>query len=672
MFRQNTLPVVLSLTVLLSIATGFAAQRTLPGAIQTAEQLLAEAKTDTAACRTAAADLYRLCGEFPASALTPQGLFLAADLDQRLGRFDEALAARKRILENYAATETAPQAFESVFNGLTGSPAAAEEAAELAKRFAESRTAGASHYWLLALRQYTRAGNWTEAAAAGAIAQETAGRSGLPATDLLSWADAALLAGETAPAARALETYVANYRELPQIISVRQRLGGIYSAQANPAAAQEQFARAWSEFQKNRKKPEYNQPQIAAAASAALLAMQTAPRREFELMTMPERAVDKRVAARKAAELVDAYTLAMAADPAQAPTAFNAVGDVHARLGDALLKNGFRAAMAGGLPAGQTPYADALPEYTKAFAAYSLSCERSLTTETGGNLLAAGPQTDPAARYAAQRAFEVASGQADAVFAWALAVNARAPQTGLGPDSPDIRFKYFAETAAPLFIYGLELEAAALAFADKQALAKPAAEARQNLDLPLRPLATSLLELTTGQNRRALTASNQLAATFARGFQNSATADFTDAAEREFGRATAFASQTQDLLNSLLSGLDRCNPPPAAFAYWNDRLVAGFHDYATLCRAMQNDLAVCAANLKLRNDDSALMLRKRLAKLEARGSAEEHAGLLRWYKFTADREWDHPLNAALQTRLSEIDPETFGGRDDWPSANRKP
>lgn len=674
MYRSSFTSLARFLPVLLLFAAASARQTTLPGAIQTAERLLANTDFDSAAGSTVSEDLYRLCAEFPVSALAPQGLLLAAEIDQRLGRMDDALHTRKRILENYTASEAAPRAFEAVFNDLTGSADGAEEAAELARRLADVQPSKAGHYWNLAFRQYSVAGNWIAAADAGSRALEASGRAGLSAQDLHKLTDAALLAGETSIAVRACESFIDNYGDLPQVISVRRQLGGIYSAQGNPAAAHEQFVRAWSTYQKLRKKPEYDQSAIASAAAASLMALQTEPRRRFDEMTAPELPLEKRVAQRVAAELADAYAQAMTTDPALAPAAFNASGDVYSRMGDALLKNGFRLAMTGTLPTGQMPFTDALPEYTKAVAAFSLAFERSLLQagEHDAPLASREAETDPAARYAAQRAFEVASGQADAVFAWAIDVNARAPQPELGPNGSDKRFDYLVNTAAPLFARGLELEAAALSLADRMQLPAQAADARLNLDLPLRPFAASLTDLSAEQNRQATVASNQLAATFARGFQNSATSDFADRAEREFHRAASHAAATNDLLGSLLAGLDRCNSPTATYAYWNDRIVAGFHDYATLCRTLQNDLSVCTANLKLRKDDEAAALRKRFAKLESFGSSEEYAGLLRWHQFTVDRQWDHPLNAELQARLNEIDPDTYGRRDDWPAANRKP
>jgi TolA-binding protein len=644
---------------LLSATAIAAGWETLPLSLESAKAQV-QSPPDKAADLQAAGELLRLTRLFPTSSIVPDALWIAAQLEQRSGLTHEATDLATQVVQTYPTTEAAQPAFEFVVTQLEGDGQLGT-AALLARTTAVGLGAQpqAGRYYLLAFHAYRRANMWREGTDVALLRLNNVSALPEPKT-LLDMADVALLAGNTAAAQQFLQDVIEHSPSSPEIVSAYCRLGGISSSQGNDAQATDHYARAWATFQKCRKNASTLEESVTHDAAQALWELQTPTRLELDNLTALDRPLQLKNMRRTLEALEEAYTQIRDTDPQSVPRALYALGEIHTQVADALLKDGFvRATNSGDV---ETPaYAAALPEYDRAAAFFADAYHKS---PSGVN--------ENFCRKAAEHAFETTMGKGDAVFAWSLELLRRTPLTATGELSDQSRFAYLSTRVAPVAQEALTHRLQALNLAADLHVASEAGDLQQTLDLPLRPLTKELAALCEKQNQRATDASAQLAKSFAFGLGLTSITPLAATMETQFAQVTEFQTRYHDLLGTVYVRLQAGKAETHTLAVWDSMLASAYFDYSNLCRRVEDDMAVCAANLAPQQDETAQSLRKRVTKVLNQSSQDERTALADWHDLAARYGIHQPLGKNLEARLAELDPARYPRTDDTPSADRKP
>ncbi|MBU0508602.1 tetratricopeptide repeat protein [bacterium] len=635
----------------------------LDEALQLSKALLAT-KADSAVCHRVALSIQHLCDTTPSAPQVPEALLLAAKLESKCRRTSDAVSLTQRIITQYTASTSAQEAFDFAWNILTDYGKTPLAGAKLATTMATAlRPAAASRpYYRRAFDAYQQNDWWRSAADVGEEYLTYGFRTAPDAEFALLLSEAALKAGDTKLAERALNEFIAVFPDLPQVVLARARLGQAAEAAGRQDQAVENYSRAWSLYQKHRKKGEYNQPLIAHAAAQSLWTLQSAEKRSFESQTAPDLPVTK-TALRQADQLDQAYLDVAITDPGMADQAFVAIGDLRVRLGDALLAEGFRSALASSELARTTPYDKAVPEYIRAVAAYTQAWERA-------SLEPDDPQSEQIVRHASQSAFETAVGQGDALIAWSLELLKRAPQRRPGNDGVEPRFHLVVNNVAPLVIRGSEVKIRAFGMTDRMPVMAFAERTRPSLDTPLRAVVGELATLCTEETRSVASQSAQIARSHAMGYEGVSRTSILQSLETDFASLTRLTTEAVPAFGNLYAAATNPVVPEETRPYWDSVLVVFHSQYASLCRTMSSDLATALTKLK-GSDETAAQFRNRLARLQAKATSEEFAGLVRWYDWVHDNDVEHPLNQTMAGRLAELDPLNYGSPYELPAASRK-
>jgi tetratricopeptide (TPR) repeat protein len=644
----------------LLFASVFAATfESLPLALQAGRAALDSSTVDSASSYQIATELTRLCDKYPSSSLIPEALLVASRLDQATRHSSEAVAIAQRVVKNYPTSEPAAEAFDLLWSQGSLTNKDITPAREMAAALGNS--AAAARYYKLAFEACRSAHRWKEALVVGDQYLKNCPACPPDPAFLLAMSDMALASGDLTQSKTILDGCVSRFADTPLIVSARSRLGHVLAAQGDESGSRENLSLAWSIFQKNHKKVEFHQADVEHSAADALWTLQTDARREFESATAVNVRLDESRARKMADKLIAAYQLIMETDAEMAPQALNAIGDVHASMADALLKEGFLAAKA--TPdKDQSPYGGAIPEYGKAVASYSQAFERCKFAEDSNAVASFSNR-------AASRAFELTSDQGDAVFAWAVEVDKRAPQAGVGMKSDRSRFEYLTGKVAPLLAEGVAYKTRAITLSATMPVVREATAVRQSLDLPLRAPLAEIARTCQEQNQLVAANSAQLASSLSMGIQNVATTSLADSVADSFARAAQQAQKAQKLFDDFYQSLRQCSIPQASLAYWDSTVVTQYSNYAALCRSVQNDLNLCMGKLAVQKTDASGQLKTKLGKIQAQGGEEEFAGLVRWHNFADRFNVSNSLNDRMATRLGELDPGHYG--TDLPSANRR-
>lgn len=659
MFRRILLVLIL-LTLCASV--GFSVTfEGLPFALQAAKGSLATQPPDPAYRHEVALELERLCQVFPGSTLIPEALLLASQLEKSAGNSERALALARNVAVDFGTSESAPAAFEIAWQDFSASKvpfAAAEFTRSCAALIGTSR----SSYLKSAYESFRAAGRWKEALEVGAHFVRVAAVADLDMVFAVTLADVALRSGNTGLAQQTLAQTLANHGSESAAVAARVTLAAIYQSAGNPDAARQAYAESWSQYQKNRRTPAYSQNEVKQAAAEALWALQSEPRREFESFTVVNGSLDRNRAREKAEQLLRAYDEVSKTDPdAFSARCLNAQADIHARLADAMLKDGFKSVT--NPSPDRAPYRDALPEYAQAARLYEQAYDQAEQAVQSA-------ESRQASRYAATRAFEVVYDQGDVLFAWALELQRRAPQGDPGLHSENDRVAYIADKVVPLVHEGLAYKHQALDLATIMPLKSEAANARLSLDLAAQPVARELLASNHEQLAALKSQSTELASTFSMGFQVATAAPLARAVDEKFEVAMKRSAEVQSTLNALYASLEKCEPAPRTGAVWDSLLAASYFEYSVACRTVQDNLNTCVASLSLQSGESAQVLQKKLGKLQEASATYEMTNLLAWHEFASRNNVDSPLSDRMEARLAELDPAHFGILGD-PSANRR-
>jgi hypothetical protein len=633
----------------------------LPFAVQAAREALAAPALDSAKCKDVAVEAVRLTTVFPNSSLVPEVLMLAASLQKAVGNYPEALALSRKVVETWPKAESAPEAFDIAWSLLTNDGKIPLKGADLAKNFAAALgNSSAGRYCLLAFNAYKTANRWQDALDAGALYLKSGSKSNDDAAFLLSYADVALLSGNSPHAQKSLEEFISRFADQPQIVPARTKLASIYKSAGNDAGANENHSQAWSAYQKNSKLPAWRETEVAHAAAQSLWELQVVARRKLDELTALSGSLNKGKTKSAVEAILSAYSQIMEVDPDLTPKALNAQGDVHARYADALLKEGFRTVTKPSKT--ESPYDAAMPEYNLAIALYNQAYDKAQQAEQSG-------EAQQAARYAASRAFEVTSDQGDVLYAWGLDLSRQGPEVDPAK-GPKARIEYLAQTVTPLLKEGLNYKSAALNLAQVMPLKSEAARLRQTLDLPFLPVGRDMLAMSHGQITSLKSQASQLASTLTFGFQINSATPLAKDLEANYERTTNLAAYTQDALNTLYSALEPFALSAKPAATWDSLMTASFYDYTSACRTVQDNLNVCVASLSVQKDENAETLKNRLTKLQGHAASAEMTNLVSWHDFAARNDVRGSLADRLEARLAELDPGHFKIIGD-PSANRK-
>ena len=635
----------------------------LPAAIDQANILLAE-KTDSAACRELSATLVRLGEDEPASENTPAAFLAAARLEEKSGRNGNAVKIARRVWTSYPASPSARDAFDLAWNIETRQGQSPLAGAKLALNMASAQgsNSAARVYYRKAFNIYQQNDWWRSAADAGEDYLTHCARSAPDAELILALATVALKAGDTELAARAYREFTVLFSNLPLVVTAYAGLGRIHAAAGQSDPAADYYSRAWTIYQKNRKKGEYNSPEITQAAAQSLWALQTDARRTFESHTSPDQMVSKSML-REAAQLEEAYRQVALTDPRMIPQAFAALGDIRVRLGDALLAEGFRAAFASASPVNAVPYEAAMPEYERAVAAYTLAWERA-------SLVPEDAQARQIGRRAAESAFEAAIGEGDAMIAWSVELMKYAPTRQPGGEGSEPRFQFVTNRVAPVALQAVRKKTAAFSLTQQMPVMALAEQIKPGLDSPLRVVANEINNLCSDEMRAVAKGSSELAGLQAMGFQNAGQTSLMQSLDDNFARMNRMSASANSLLLNLYAAGTASSEPGEIRPYWDSLLVEFHSQYAALCQSLQSDMTAALSRLA-RDDSDAALFRARLSRLQTTAASQEYAGLVSWYRWSAEYDVHHPGNKDMAARLAKLDPLNYGTPYELPSASRK-
>ncbi|HEY3295926.1 MAG TPA: hypothetical protein VGL38_10845 [bacterium] len=657
---------ILLLLVLCGVMISGSVAATFDGLPQAVEAAKQAQPNNAAVCHDVAGELVRLTGTYPNSSLVPEALFLAARLEKASGNNQQALALAQHVVTTFPASESCPAAFDLAYAELTKNGADPLAGLDLARNLATALGSSpvAGRYYEVAFNTCRDAKRWQDALTLGNRYLKTCTAATPNPSLVLGLGDVALMAADTPLAMQMLESFLNRYPKLPQIVAVRAKLGQMYAAVGNEAKAKENFSVAWTTWQKNSKKTEYNQAEVAHAAALSLWELQTDPRKEYNDLTAINTYLDRNRAKRQMENLISAYTQVMKTDQIMAAQALNAIGDTHARFGDALLKQGFQLALNTNSESIQPPYFYSAPEYEKAIASYSQAFERAQMDQ-------ADVAVQRESHYAASRAFELTASDGDAVFAWAIHLYENAPKAEVGELGNQARLFYLNKTVTPLLEEGLRCKTDALAMTKTLPVEKEAKEVQLTLDMPLRPIMNDMFALSQAEIHKVGTASTELASSFKAGFQPSSTTTLAQNVDEKFAYASKLATTMQKTLDGFYKTFQQNSLPEQSVAFWDNMIAGSYYEYAAACRTMQEDLAVCSGQLPVKKDDSLLPLYTKLTKLQSKGATEEFAGLVRWHDLTNQYKVQDPIADRLKARLGDLDPLHYGTDNDTNSASRK-
>jgi tetratricopeptide (TPR) repeat protein len=638
----------------------------LTGTLQTAREFLATHNTDNATANTLATELLRGVETYPHSSLVPEALSAAARLQKVAGNTVLAAATAKRLLLDYPESEFTPQTYELAWTCLTDNGKNPLLGADLTLTLAQKlgRTIGALTYYQKAFEIYRDAGHWNEALATGKQYLQNTTTPEQNAPMMLTLADVSLKNGDTGYAEENLRTFLLRYPTLPQVVTARTLLGAISAAQGNEADAKENYSLAWTTFQKNRQKPEYSQHDVMESAAEALWQIQTRNRREFEETTAFGAPFKEKQVRRQVEELTKGYEQVMLTDAEFAARSLNATGDVCSRFADLLLQDGYRTCNSKGFATDQSPYTDAMPEYTRAISAYSRAAEQarghSESRENGR-----------AERYATNRTFELTSGQGDVLFAWALDLQRTTVTNDLSSKTSADRVALLTDCVTPVLNQALTYKQQSLEFADRVGLKNEAEESRATLDIAMRPILDEMKILCRSDWNALKSSATGLAAAYTRSNKPETAKTLTESVINQYALAKEDAEHGLAAATELYTALQKCRPTTETRQYWNEAMLSFYGDYASLCETMQTYLEVCVTSLARSNDDEARDLRTKFSKLQTSCSSEEYSTLVRCYDLSTQFSITSPLGDRMLARLAALDPKQYGTLNELNSASRK-
>lgn len=658
--------------ILLTTVVHSAMLESLPQAVQIAREQISSAALDSASCRVLCEDLLRLADTYSTSSLVPDALWLAARLERLANRNAESLALLKRLITGYPESEAASDAFDVAWQQFA-EKGHWSDGADLACQIALARTPSDvnSRYWFAAFEGYRQANRWTDAADVAANYLQNCPSCTLRADVMLAMADVALQAGDMANARTILESFLVRYPQLPQSVTGRVRLADVYRASGDERAANENYSLAWSAFQKRGNESAYRQPEVANAAAYALWTLQREPLRNFQQLTLISGSFREKATREQLAALEASLQEIIRADESFAPVCFNAIGDLYRQMGDAMLAAGYRNLKTE--PDGDAPYTGAQAEYASAIAAYSQSAVQAASGQVhAGAACFDHPDWYAASVYASEQLLDVAMGQSNAVFAWALELNQRAPQADPGILGSRTRFDYIVNNVLPVIEQGVLSMSQALELASSTN-ARSNAIGAASLDLPIQPVAGELVRIHDEQMRQVAAASTQFAKSLSFGMQSTSVINQSEELGRIFEEAGEVAAQTQTALTGLCALIAPWESSGISMSFWDSLTVSTYYEYASLCRLMESDLTVVLAAFKSDfDDDRGQRFRNRLQKLQLSCATEEYASLVRWHELASKNAIQSPLADRMAIRLAELDPAYAGSRpDEFPSANRR-
>lgn len=656
---------ILSILVLcLCVTMGFAEKPDFPKTLQNATDYLAGKSADPATAVELSNQLLTCVDTYPTSSLVAEALISVVKINTWIGKLDQAAAAAKKIVEDQPESDFTAEAYRIAWNYYTQEGKKPLAGVDLTLNLAHKlgKTATALDYYKKSIEIYRDAKRWKEATEVGIEYLANLGTAQPYPPILITLADVALKEGNTALAKESLESFIQKFGTLPHAVTARTELGMVYSALGDENAANENYSLAWTTFQKNRSKSEYNQEEITQAAAEALWQMQIKSQRQFEEKTAFGTTFKAKTVRQMVEGLTKGFDEVALTDPEYAARAFNATGDTYSRFADLLLQDGYRTSNANGITIKNPPFAAAMPEYTRAIAAYSRASEQA--TLHGNE-----HENKNAGDYAATRTFELTAGQGDILFAWAMDLEKHGTKNQ--KEQQTDKLNYMAANVLPVLNQALTYKQQALDFADRSNLASQAMHCRKSLDNALKPAVEDLFTLCREDWNMLKANSTQLASAYTRSSEPAMAKPITESVASSQTVAKSDAEKCFASVTELHATLQKCKPLKETRDYWNDALLTIHNEYASVCQTTQTYLEVCQTSAAKANTENAQLSKEKLTKLQTACSTEEYATLARAYELASQYNIAGTTCDRLLGRLAELDPRKYGNLQEINSASRK-
>ncbi|MBI5058492.1 hypothetical protein HZB60_01785 [candidate division KSB1 bacterium] len=665
------MPILLASIFSLALGcTAVLAEPNLPATLDRARAMVADPRSDSAACLATATELAEAVAAYPASSLAAEAVDIALHLNLRWGDRLAAQTCADLIVRQYPLSEFAEPAFDVVWNYLTAHGESPGTGAEVAKQFALSLQSDARspRYFMLAFQGFAADGRWKDAAEMGEQFLGSAAGAAADPMVYLSMSEVALRLGNTALARQSLEAFTSRFGELPQMVIALTQLGHLHTALGNPEIARTHYGRAWSLYQKNQQRSQFAVAEISHAAAEALWILQAERRTAFDEAVVPGPGFKEPAVRRTANSLIDSYTEIVNTDAEFDFRAFSAMADVCAALATALADESFRKLV---MSPGETPRLDPLAaasaQANRAAAYYQAATERVMLHEHDPDR-----QRDlhAAARYVGERRFEIANAQAQWTYRYANLLADNAPTEKLGNPHDLSRLNYFIDVVLPVATRGLEQKQVALSIvgpADHNSLTAATAA---TADEPLRELVTKLSSLCMTQWKQTATAATQLSSSVRFGLRTSSSSGLVDGLDANWNRSEQYAARAVKAVRETYDVARKSNLSPESLPHWNSLMISLLGEYVALSAAAQSALQEAVAALPPDPDNPLAPLRAQLGRLAADCGSAEYSTLVAWNDLVTYQNIDDPRNREMALRLATLDPQRYGAGAD-PSASRK-
>lgn len=444
----------------------------------------------------------------------------------------------------------------------------------------------------------------------------------------------------------------------PQALRASVELGLIEQVLHRDIEAKSEFESAWHVWQKHKKKPGFNNPDVVSAAARA----------RWELLQFEFAALEKTLqvsiewqakeATRWCKNLEQNTQELLALSPAYDAAVAVLIGRVHRMEGDALLRLGMYSSRPEDLTARERFLTQALAAYNRAADVFTLTAQREFVPipplkEGHWSALSTNfPQE------AMQRTYELYVHAANQLQSWATAAWEKTPLRSFGQNGYTPRFDAIVHEAFPVLETGANYRKLAWRFASQHRSLQGAdlsvATLSQDMLLPI----LELRKLCGNQWQSVSATATQISRTLNVTANPDAVVSMSENLGLQISEARKLADESTIALDRLFEQLLAAVPERDALADLAAHKLALHREYAAMNQTLHESLDLATNNLDRRDPDAA-RLRSQFYKYSAQAANTEMATLEAGHAWAEANNFLKQGGKDLYARLSERDPSRY-------------
>lgn len=444
----------------------------------------------------------------------------------------------------------------------------------------------------------------------------------------------------------------------PQALRASVELGLIEQVLHRDIQAKNEFEAAWTVWQKQRKKPGFNDPAVVNAAARA----------RWELLQFEFAALEKTLqvslewqakeATRWCKELEKSTQELLVLSPAYDAAVAVLIGRVHRMEGDALLRLGMYSSRPEDLALRERFLMQALAAYDRAADVFILTAERehvSIPPLKDGHWSALHTNFP---NEATQRAYELYAHTANQLQTWASASWEKTPLRSFGQNGYTPRFDAIVHEAFPVLETGANYRKLAWRYARQHRDVRDADLSVASLYQDMLTPVVELRKLCGSQWQSVSSVSTQISRTLNATSNPDAVASMSENLGLQVVEAKKLADESTAALDKLFEQLLSSVPDRDSLAVLAEHKLALHREYAEMNRTLHESLDLATHNLDRRDPDAA-SLRSQLYKLSSQAADIEMATLEAGHMWAEANNFLSQGGKDLYARLSERDPSRY-------------